>query len=475
MLFVLPITSMPIIARILGSSSVASPAILFLAFLVLIWFVPYIFKKGKIPSHSLPLLVFFCFALLSTCTAFFINIPPFKDFSIIKENISALASLVIGISFYLVTSLFPQDEEDITRAMRIINWGGLILLCWVAIQAISWFGFHRYSTWMFDYQGIFSSRVLYHNRVTGFALEPSWLAHQLNMLYLPIWLAATVKKFSSHSFRILGLSLENVLLFAGIIALILTLSRGGYIAFLCMTSIILIQLNEKLIKYLTGIWQNRRRKQQPSPHQTRVLTIILSLLLISAYIVTIFVGAIVLSKVDRRMKNIFDFSTNSNNPILSYFNDLQAGERAIYWLTGWQIFNDHPILGVGLGNAGFFFPEKIPAYGWTLVEVRRLAFHSDILLNIKNLWVRLLAETGVIGFSIFISWLVSLCLLLKNFVLEKKKLTSVLALVGIFVLIALPAEGFSIDSFALPFFWISLGLSTTILRVKNNSNAEKAI
>ena len=206
-----------------------------------------------------------------------------------------------------------------------------------------------------------------------------------------------------------------------------------------------------------------------------MLTIILSLLLILAYIVTIFVGAIVLSKVDRRMKNIFDFSTNSTNPILSYFNDLQAGERAIYWLTGWQIFNDHPILGVGLGNAGFFFPEKIPAYGWTLVEVRRLAFHSDILLNIKNLWVRLLAETGVIGFSIFISWLVSLCLLLKNFVLEKKKLTSVLALVGIFVLIALPAEGFSIDSFALPFFWISLGLSTTILRVKNNSNAEKAI
>jgi len=81
------------------------------------------------------------------------------------------------------------------------------------------------------------------------------------------------------------------------------------------------------------------------------------------------------------------------------------------------------------------------------------------LLNVKSLWVRLLAETGLIGFAVFCSWLYSLG---KKFVKRsaiKNSLGGVFALAGVFILCALLAEGFSIDSFAMPYMWIGLGLA----------------
>jgi len=123
------------------------------------------------------------------------------------------------------------------------------------------------------------------------------------------------------------------------------------------------------------------------------------------------------------------------------------------------------LLGVGLGNAGFFFTQKITPYGWTLIEVRRLMYQYNVLLNIKSLWVRLLAETGIVGFSFFISWIFFLLFACIKLITSKDRLFSMLALSGIFVIVALPAEGFSIDSFALPFLWVSLGFMASGFRI----------
>ena len=97
--------------------------------------------------------------------------------------------------------------------------------------------------------------------------------------------------------------------------------------------------------------------------------------------------------------------------------------------------------------------------------MRRLVYRSHVLLNIKNLWVRLLAETGIIGFSVFICWMIYLFISATQNLNKKNKLISVLAWTGIFVLIALIVEGFSIDSFALPYWWISLGLMISTYKI----------
>ena len=281
--------------------------------------------------------------------------------------------------------------------MQIINWSGLILLVWCALQAFFWYGPGHYPQWMFDFQGLLSARVLYRQRINGFALEPSWLAHQLNMLYLPLWLACTLKRYSFHKLRIGFLTAENILLAGGIGALLLTLSRVGVAAFFLMLLIVVFTLHGKVV---TAIQMKLKKS-----HMSRKL---LSWMLIAAYLFVVFIVVYAFTRIDPRMKNLFNFSFAQDNPLLRFFNELKFGDRVIYWLTGWNIFNAYPFMGVGLGNAGYYFPKYLPPYGWSLVEVENLLNRTTILLNIKSLWLRLLAETGLVGFSLFIGWLISL-------------------------------------------------------------------
>jgi O-antigen ligase len=443
-----------------------SDLILCLVILFIFWFVPFLIKKGSINRQSLPLIFFVVFAIISTLLAFFLDIPTFKNFSIIRNNIESIITLFIGITFFFISSGFPEDEAFLKRSLQIINWGGLIMLIWAGIQVISWVGFHKYFNWMFDFQGIFSSRVLYRNRVTGFALEPSWFSHQLNMLYIPLWLSASLKKFSSHDFKFLGFTFENLLLLGGVGALFFTLSRGGFLAFLLMMTLIFIYFNIQVINRIKDVWLKKAsRLKKGFLHNSKTIIIFLSILVIFAYLILIAAGTFALSRIDPRMKDLFVFNKDKENPVLTYFNDLQFGERAVYWLAGWEIFGEHPIFGVGLGNAGFFFPQKITPYGWTLIEVRKLMYEDNVLLNIKSLWVRILAETGITGFSMFLSWIIVLIISFIGQLKKKNGMFSTLALAGIFIINALPAEGFSIDSFALPYLWVGLGLAVAGTRL----------
>lgn len=475
LLFLLPITSMPLIAKILKSDTVAAPSILFLIFLLLFWFIPYLLKRGSLTNLSLPLILFVIFAIVSTLLAVFIEIPTFKNFSPFRSNLEAIITLIIGFSFFIVSASFPKNDIVLKKSLMVINWSGLIMLIWAGVQVFSWIRFHKYFEWMFNFQGIFSSRVLYHNRATGFALEPSWFSHQLNMLYIPLWLSASLRKYSSHGIKILGFSFENFLLLGGVGALFFSLSRGGFLAFLLMLTLIFIYINIQVIGKIRTAWIKRiKDKKGFLIYQSRQITVILSVIVIISYLLFMVAGAFALSRIDPRMKDLFEFSRDKENPVLTYFNNLQFGERAVYWLAGWEIFGDHPVFGVGLGNAGFFFPSKITPYGWTLIEIRRLMYEYNVLLNIKSLWVRILAETGITGFSLFVSWMIFLIIAFIRSLNASNGLHRTLTLAGIFVIAALPAEGFSIDSFALPFLWISLGLAVAGFRLSESGSKEKS-
>ncbi len=134
-------------------------------------------------------------------------------------------------------------------------------------------------------------------------------------------------------------------------------------------------------------------------------------------------------------------------------------ERVVYWISGWRVFNDYPLFGVGLGNSGSFFLDKMPYLGWTSIEVRYLLSGAPFLPNIKSLWVRLLAETGLVGFSIFSAWLVTLWRSTFRTLRSSLPWHRVMAFVCQLMLVALIAEGFSIDSFALPYLWLVAGLA----------------
>ncbi len=452
LLFLLPVTSMPAVRDLLHISVIAMPSIFALGLLVIIWLVPYFLRGGGFPREALPLLGFVLIVLLSLAVSAFLVIPTTKGTVYLRSEISALVTLLVGLAFFLTAYSRISQESDIKKALQWIYLGAAVMLLWSLMQSSAWAFWGRYPGWMRDFQDMVSLGPLYRQRATGFALEPSWLAHMLNMLYLPMWLSSVVSGYSVFSVRWLKrITVEMVLLGGGVLVLILTLSRVGWITFFCMAAYLLLGWNVRLVRWV-------RSHFRIIENHERVSTFLISAGLIVFYAALIILAAFGMSRVDPRMADLFTRNFWQLNNINRYANALQFGERVVYWQAGWEVFNRHPILGVGLGNAGRWFDQLIPSYGMNLIEVRQLLYRSYDLPNIKNLWIRILAETGFVGFAFFISWIYSLINRATRYLDSRITLKKMASIWCIFIVIGVILEGFSIDSFGMPYFWISCGL-----------------
>ena len=193
LVFLLPFTSLPLASKFLRSEMVAAPSILIL-FVLLIFSLVFL-KKTRLNFEKLlhPLLLFGLFAIFSSLLTFWIPIPIQKDFSILKNIFEGIGTLFIGISFYFVTINIIQSQEVLNKTLRIVLYSFIPLLIWCLFQFFFGQIIQDYPAWMGTIQNfITTSGTLYKNRLTGFAFEPSWLAHQLNMFYIPIWFSATI-------------------------------------------------------------------------------------------------------------------------------------------------------------------------------------------------------------------------------------------------------------------------------------------
>ncbi len=452
----LPITSLPLVARFTGSS-VAPPAVVVLLLFVLLWLIPHLLRRGQIPRQNLPLFAFGGAALISCVAAFFIPFPPFKEASLWRNELEGLVTLAVGICFALLVSTWVRNERRIALTLRWINWSGLAILLMAAVEIITWYLNQRYPAWLYAIHDALSVGPLYKQRPTAFSMEPSWLANQLNMLYLPIWLAAVTCRRSAHRWAIRGFGLESLLLAGGMVVLFFSLSRVGLLAFMLMAAYLILRLNFRLLAWLGKRVAGRSRTW--ASHR-RLLIGLMTVILLTGYVAAGLGIGYGLSRLDPRMKDLFNFSLKVDDPFLHYARQLTFASRVVYWQAGWEVFNRYPILGTGLGNAGFFFQQTMPGFGWGLVEVRKLMYRTPGLPNIKNLWVRILAETGLIGFVLFATWLVANWF--SSDFIEKAAnpsgLLPVVGLAGKFSLVALVFEGFSVDSFALPYLWFMMGL-----------------
>ena len=84
--------------------------------------------------------------------------------------------------------------------------------------------------------------------------------------------------------------------------------------------------------------------------------------------------------------------------------------------------------------------------------------------------MRLLAETGIIGFLLWIIWL--FLVVLSAIALRKRAAPTsrLLGLAGILSVLALTIDGFSLDTFALPYYWVILGLVTAAFHAHPRNN-----
>jgi hypothetical protein len=470
----LPFTSFPLLVNLTGAI-VAPLAAIPVFFLILIWFIHYLLKRGSLPRESVPLIIFGLVALLACAMAFFLDIPGFKGRTIPAQELRALVTFVIGLAFYLASSTWPQNESRLQKTCQWLTIGGIIAVVWTLIQAYFIFmQADQYPNWMQKIQEwlVFQSPYFATpgSRVTGLTYEASWFAHQMVMLYIPLWLAATYQRASAFKFRFLRLSLENILLVFGVGLFFMTSPRIGLISFFLMGIFIFLKINLVFLRRLVAFISQRRWFQRSSAQAPLRITVTLltSALMLAIYGMALASVIYFASKRDWRMEllvtnpptwiEIKAFLTLQESVLLALAHRLAFMERMVYWFTGWHVFNDHPWFGVGLGNAGFFALDQTPSIGWASFEIRALLFRLPHLPNIKSLWVRLFAETGLVGFSLFTAWLVILFRSARLTIRSQQPNLQMVAFAGQLGLIAFIGEGFSIDSFAMPYFWVAAGL-----------------
>jgi hypothetical protein len=320
-----------------------------------------------------------------------------------------------------------------------------------------------------DYLVVQNSAVREGNRVTGLAYEPSWFAHLLNVLYFPLWLSATYLRTSAFRFRIFKIiSLENILLPPALVVFILSSPRVGLVAFLLMLLFLLVKVNVWIYRWIV-------RKATSRLKVSRIRFSLFKIIIqasMALVLVTIYIGGIVgfvklFSKYDWRYNllnqqfsqaEINNFKWDENT--LIYISGRFAFmERLVYWFTGWHVFNDFPWLGVGLGNTGFYFTNHVPSMGWDSFEIRDVIYRLYDLPNVKSLWIRLLSDTGLIGFAFFAGWYFILWRSARLAGRSQEITIKVVSLASQLALVAFLVEGFSIDSFALPFLWVITALT----------------
>ena len=115
---------------------------------------------------------------------------------------------------------------------------------------------------------------------------------------------------------------------------------------------------------------------------------------------------------------------------------------------------------MGLGASGFYNYSHLPDWALTTVPeiARQLNPENRLYPNPKNMYVRLLAETGLIGFFVFIAFLFSVLGDALQALQSKTNTARYIGIAGIFSWIAVVLYNVTQDSFATPNIWINFGI-----------------
>jgi O-antigen ligase len=156
---------------------------------------------------------------------------------------------------------------------------------------------------------------------------------------------------------------------------------------------------------------------------------------------------------------IATFFKSDKTNLFDYAVDVYLGPRLAYATAALTAFQHYPLTGVGLGASGFWIYQNMP--DWVMAGVPEIAQQmspaSNLYPNPKNLYVRLLAETGLLGFTLFLAFYLAIFADALS-LLRGSTAARWLAAAGIFALAAVVLQGISQDSFAMPEMWVNLGM-----------------
>ena len=294
------------------------------------------------------------------------------------------------------------------------------------------------------WQLAFSMRELVRtNRISGLAYEPAWLAGQLATLYVPVLFAAllTGVRVTRNKW------LEPALLGLATLLLLATYSRGGILITSAAAAVTFLLAGRELLRS-AWLWFFGGLRGGAVNWLVRVGVVVV--------LVGALVGAFTFLSQKNYFRRLWEVSADS---LTGYLVDINAGARSAYSVGALAAFNAHPFTGVGLGAGGFWIYANLPDWSLTTVPeiAKQLNPESHLYPNPKNMYVRLLAETGLAGLILYSVFQFSVLGDALS-VFRGGGLLRLLGVAGLFAWLAIALYNGTQDSFATPNIWLIPGV-----------------
>lgn len=447
-LLTLPVTSFRWFPG-LGESTLVRPLALYpLALLLPLLLIQAWRKKIQLTwaGAFVALSVFILFVFFSSAIGSLINPIPLRGQVYNGRAIRALITLFIGIAFFVAAVWMNKDEADLRFTVQWIFAGLSLDLAWSGLQAFTFYTKLLNKEMVTHWQLAFSMRELVRtNRISGLAYEPAWLAGQIATTFFPFLFAAVLTKYRVT--RLLWL--EPALLALTTLTLLATYSRGGLLIVLGTSGLMMLIFGRDV---LTGMWTwfiNGFKDQ-------RFTSFIFRLSIIFALIAVV-IGAFFFLGKKNYFRRLWEINADS---LSEYIVDINAGARGAYSVGALGAFSEYPLTGVGLGGSGFYIYQNLPDWALTTVPeiAKQLNPSNRLYPNPKNLYVRLLAETGLFGFVLFLAFLFNVLGETLSLFKRNEPWVRFVVAAGVFAWVAIALYNFTQDSLTTPNIWIVPGI-----------------
>ena len=466
LLLLVPISASPLLP--IGSGTLVRPLSFIPALLLLgaaIFRVVVLRQRTHLPRDSLWLLAIFGVYVLVGGLAVLLDEPDrvFKGQTPQDSFVRALLTLGVGFIFYVVARLHMRKLDDLRLSLR---WLFIGLSASIGLAVIQFVAIVEGGNVLRDVQAVtdlFAVRTSgLANRAQGMSLEPSWLASQVLLLMLPALVAQLLSRQlapgthpgrSARTRALVGLAIA-------LTGLVCAGSRFGLVG----AALIL------LLAGAMAMWSGRF-----------IVALVVSTVLMAAgggiaLVSTLGAGAgsgYVLNPVNvitTQIQNAGDDNGTTLADLLSIGGRVAANQAAL------DIWLDHPLTGVSLGNNFRYFGRYAPDWAYTAGF-----FTSGIMegaawvdpsapekANAKNMVLRLLSETGIIGLGIFL-------IFVWRQIYASRGRDPYFLYFRTAAAAALIFSFFNQDSFADPAIWLVLVLCNSMGRLQENSDATAAI
>lgn len=385
--------------------------------------------------------LFFLWVIFSTI----INLPniigfTFKGFMAEKYMISELMTLVfllLMIIYY--TEILLNRTNIILWIYKAIRISFYITLVFAFIQFLAMLDIDIANKIYIETQKIFNTQYAhrflnnyeeYITGISGSTKEPSAFGNYISVIFP--WLILGTMYLKNNR-------IGKWLVILAIICVIYSYSRTAYFTILLEILIILFICKKNIFSF-------------------RFLLV--GVLIISVGLYFIVTNDEVLEKV---INVFFSFGENAETNRMS-----SNITRFSLQVAAFNIFLANPILGVGLGQFGFHYPNFLPDWAFLSSEIlTAINPNNSIIYGSYNTHIRVLAESGIIGFILWVNIIIkgfkNYIYILKSVEKDKKYIVKLIILsYGISLL------GFiNFDIYIFFYYWFLVILSSVlVLKIK---------